>query len=112
VIKTKNKNIIILFTILLDGLVVVALDLFMDPIAVKSGDWTWLEGGPYFGIPIGNFIGWFFVVVLAMGTFRAVEYFFPRKEIKYNKSIYNEIYTKPINSSFYFNLCFSYIIVL
>jgi len=80
--------LLLLFTILLDGLIVVALDLFMDPIAVKSGDWTWLEGGPYFGIPIGNFLGWFFVVVFAMGIFRTVEYFFPKKEMKFDKSVY------------------------
>jgi putative membrane protein len=85
----KAGNIpLLLLTILLDGLIVVALDLFMDPIAVRSGDWTWLEGGPYFGIPIGNFIGWFFVVVFAMGIFRTVEYLFPRKETKLNKSIF------------------------
>lgn len=86
-VKTGNIPLL-LFTILLDGLIVVALDLFMDPIAVKSGDWTWLEGGQYFGVPIGNFVGWFFVVVFAMGVFRTVEYFFPKKEVRFSKTIY------------------------
>jgi len=85
-IKTGNY-LLLLFTVLLDGLVVVALDLFLDPIAVRAGEWKWLEGGPYFGVPIGNFIGWLLVVVIATGIFRSIEYFFPIKEMKYNKSV-------------------------
>lgn len=85
----KNKNIFLLFlTILLDGYFVTAIDLFMDPIAVKSGSWKWLDGGPYFGIPIGNFIGWFIVTIMVVGIFRTYEYFFPKKESGYNKSTF------------------------
>lgn len=85
----KNKNIFLLFlTILLDGYFVTAIDLFMDPIAVKSGSWKWLEGGPYFGIPIGNFIGWFIVTLMVVGIFRTYEYFFPKGEKEIDKSIF------------------------
>ncbi|MCX6732393.1 MAG: carotenoid biosynthesis protein [Candidatus Roizmanbacteria bacterium] len=87
--NVKTGNIpLLLFTIFLDGLIVVALDLFLDPIAVWSGNWKWLEGGSYFGVPIGNFVGWFIVFIIASGIFRTSEYFFPRKEIKHNKSLY------------------------
>lgn len=85
--KTKNL-LLLLLTILLDGYFVTAIDLFMDPIAVNEGRWMWLEKGPYFGIPIGNFIGWFIVTILATGIFRIFEYFFPKKESNITKSIY------------------------
>lgn len=75
-------------TILVDGWVVVAIDLFMDPLQVQSGGWRWIEGGPYFGVPIGNFIGWFIVTILATGIFRTFEYFFPTKERNYDKVVY------------------------
>lgn len=85
----KNRGILkLIVLILLDGYFVTAIDLFMDPIAVKSGSWKWLEGGPYFGIPIGNFIGWFIVTITVVGIFRIYEYLFPAKEQKINKSIF------------------------
>ena len=73
--------------IIADGLVVVAIDLFMDPIQVYKGNWVWLEGGPYFEIPIGNFVGWFLVTIIVTGLFRYYEYFKP-KEQEFDKSIY------------------------
>lgn len=73
--------------IIADGLLVVAIDLFMDPIQVYKGSWIWLDGGPYFGIPIGNFVGWFLVTIIVTGLFRSYEYFKP-KEQEFDKSIY------------------------
>ncbi len=93
-LKHKKPNFkignfwLLLLTIVFDSLFVVALDLFMDPIAVKSGSWKWLEGGQYFGVPVGNFIGWFIVTIIVTGIFRIMEYFFPEKETNYNKSIF------------------------
>ncbi len=85
----KNKKILLLpFLIILDAVVVTAIDLFMDPIQVKIGGWKWLEGGPYFGIPIGNFVGWFLVTIIVTGIFRVLEYFYPIKEEKYRKSVF------------------------
>lgn len=73
----KQKNFWLLpIAIFLDGLIVVVIDLFMDPLQVRLGSWQWLEGGPYFGVPIGNFIGWFIVTVIVTGIYRSYEYFF------------------------------------
>ena len=84
-----RKNLWLLpIAVLLDGWVVVAIDLFMDPLQVQSGGWRWLEGGPYFGVPIGNFIGWFIVIIIVTGIFRTFEYLFPIKETKYDKTVY------------------------
>jgi len=45
-------------------------DLFLDPQMVAEGHWTWTDSGPTLpgihGIPIQNFVGWFFVSLLMM----------------------------------------------
>lgn len=65
--------------VLCDGIAVTAIDLFMDPISVKTGAWSWTHGGPYFGVPVGNFVGWFMVTILVTGLFRLFEYYKPRE---------------------------------
>jgi len=85
-IRLKNGWLLLL-TILLDGWFILAIDLFMDPLEVRQGAWTWINGGPYFGVPIGNFIGWFVVAVLVSGIMRSIEYYFPQKKRIHNKSI-------------------------
>jgi putative membrane protein len=81
----NGKTLIV--SIIFDGLFVLAIDLFMDPVEVRQGAWTWINGGPYFGVPIGNFIGWFVVAIIASGIFRSIEYFFPYQNVKFDKSI-------------------------
>jgi len=65
--------------IFMDGALVVAIDLIMDPLAVRTGHWVWENGGFYFGVPIGNFFGWFVVAVIVAGTFRIYEYYFSQR---------------------------------
>ena len=60
-----------------DGIVVTAIDLFTDPVLVFRGNWVWEEAGVFFGVPLGNFTGWFLVVVAATGLFRTLEFFRP-----------------------------------
>ena len=43
-----------------DGIVLVAFDLLMDPIQVAAGAWYWEETSWNYDVPIGNFLGWFF----------------------------------------------------
>ncbi|MDD1774511.1 MAG: carotenoid biosynthesis protein [Methanobacterium sp.] len=61
------------------GLIALNLDMFVDPVTVSAPvpDWVWIGGGPYFGIPISNFIGWFLVAGLAILIFRLYEAFSP-----------------------------------
>ena len=54
----------------LDGFLAMNLDLILDPIYVGFGAWVWPEGGAYFGVPISNFLGWFFVAFTATLIFR------------------------------------------
>lgn len=85
----KDKNFYLLpVLVVADGLVVVAIDLFMDPIEVKAGVWTWLVHGAYFGVPISNFLGWFNMIILITAIFRLYEYFTQLKTNGLNKSVF------------------------
>jgi len=85
----QQKNLWLLpVAVLFDGWFVVAIDLFMDPLQVQSGSWRWLEGGSYFGVPIGNFVGWFIVTIIVTGIFRTFEYSFSEEETNYDKTVY------------------------
>ncbi len=75
--KMNGMFIQLVWLILLDGVFVTAIDVIMDPIKVAAGDWTWFEQGAYFGIPFGNFVGWFFVTIVVTGVFRTFEFHNP-----------------------------------
>lgn len=48
-------------------LIMVSWDVAMDPYqSTVSGDWIWEKGGPYFGVPMHNYAGWFFTVLIFM----------------------------------------------
>jgi uncharacterized membrane protein len=53
-----GKNIALLP--LAASFVMTAWDLSMDPVwADIDHAWVWRDGGPYYGVPISNFFGWF-----------------------------------------------------
>lgn len=60
-----------------DAVVVTLLDTAMDPLQVYAGAWRWEIPGPYFGVPWGNFVGWFVIVFLASVCFRTLEFMKP-----------------------------------
>ena len=74
--------------ILLDGLIIVSIDMLVDPLQVHEQQWSWLDEGPYYGVPIGNFMGWFLVTTVSTGVFRILEYFWPRKNNTSDKWIH------------------------
>ncbi len=55
----------IFFGAVVGALLVTTFDLNADPFAAANGWWVWLDGGPYFGVPIHNFVGWFFVAFVS-----------------------------------------------
>ncbi len=64
----------ILFSSLLTALVMSAWDLSMDPVMVSQVKaWVWLDGGPYFGIPFHNFLGWVLTTFTASVLYRFAE---------------------------------------
>ncbi|UCG03461.1 MAG: carotenoid biosynthesis protein [Candidatus Heimdallarchaeota archaeon] len=74
---------------LLDGLLALTIDLSMDTIAIRldGGFWTWLEIpmenlptlNSFFGVNYGNFVGWFFVVLIFSTMLRIEEKWIAKK---------------------------------
>lgn len=60
---------------LLTGVLMMALDVVIDPLAVRGDRWFlgrifyYPEGGAYFGVPLSNFAGWVVVGAAAVGMY-------------------------------------------
>ncbi|OLB98314.1 MAG: hypothetical protein AUH30_08160 [Candidatus Rokubacteria bacterium 13_1_40CM_68_15] len=58
---------------MVSGLVMMLLDVVIDPLAVRGDRWFlghifyYPEGGAYFGVPLTNFGGWWIVGALSVG---------------------------------------------
>jgi len=70
-----NAAGLIIIASAIGGMIAVNLDMIIDPVAVSQHipSWVWIDGGPYFGIPLSNFIAWFIVTFLAVLLFRLYE---------------------------------------
>ncbi len=51
------------------GLAMTAWDLVMDPIMAAGHNWIWDVAGPYFGIPLQNFAGWWLTVFVTFALY-------------------------------------------
>ena len=63
----SNQNITLL---LLPSILMVLIDLILDPIAVDEKRWGWKKSGAYYGVPLLNFVGWLFTTFLILFTFQ------------------------------------------
>ena len=64
--QTFNTGLsLIIFT----GILLMTLDMILDPIAVDEGRWAWNKPGSYYGVPPLNFLGWFGTVVIILSIF-------------------------------------------
>ena len=48
----------------------VAVDLVLDPAAVRLGFWSWDVPGTYYGVPLVNFLGWVLTGCIAVLALR------------------------------------------
>ncbi len=56
-------------------LVMVAIDLLLEPVATGPMDaWVWEPAGGYYGVPAMNFFGWFLVSLPIFGLLTAMRY--------------------------------------
>lgn len=61
---------------ILAALFMVMVDLVVDPLSVLGRRWFlgnifWYDPpGPYFGVPISNFLGWYFVAAITIAIFQ------------------------------------------
>jgi putative membrane protein len=69
------------------ALIVLAIDLFMEPLQVAAGNWKWLGNGHYFDIPAGNFLEWFMAAFLAVVIFTFLQDHLPQKQRETDKEI-------------------------
>ncbi|WP_048190942.1 carotenoid biosynthesis protein [Methanobacterium sp. SMA-27] len=82
-LKNKGRPFVFLLIILLSmisGMVATNMDMLIDPVVVANHAWFWIDSGPYFGIPISNFVGWFLVVFSVTFLFRVVEFIIDKKD--------------------------------
>ncbi|MBD3157287.1 MAG: carotenoid biosynthesis protein [Candidatus Lokiarchaeota archaeon] len=47
------------------AIVLVLVDLVLDPAAVVLNIWVWSQPGAYYGVPLVNFVGWFITGTVA-----------------------------------------------
>src|SRR6059058_3572594 len=63
---------------LVTGLLMTALDMVIDPLAVRGDRWFlgrifyYPDGGAYFGVPLSNFAGWTIVGAVSVGLYVAL----------------------------------------
>ncbi len=56
----------------LGALVMTAWDVAMDPMMVAAGHWVWQNPGPFFGIPLQNYWGWWLTIFVAFLAFLVI----------------------------------------
>ena len=54
------------------ALVMTSWDIAMDPMMVAADHWIWQNPGPFFGIPLQNYWGWWLTIFAAFLLFLAV----------------------------------------
>lgn len=72
------------------GMLMTLSDLASDPVnSTINHVYTWVNGGPFFGVPYLNFVGWFFETAIFFGLVSLVLGYWlkaPRSKTKLSKS--------------------------
>ena len=64
---------------LMGALLMVMVDMVVDPLSVLGERWFlgrifWYDPpGPYFGVPISNYLGWYLVAAISVAMFQALD---------------------------------------
>lgn len=84
-----------------DALLITSVDLMIDPVQQFEKNWIWVDGGAFFGVPPGNFLGWIAVVGSASFCFRMLEYLKPNKDHSIGKDHWIPTLSYLLIASFY-----------
>ena len=74
-------------TPIIGGILMMLLDIVIDPMALRGEHWFLVRvyfypnGGPYFGVTIANFIGWFVVGFFSQWIFQRVGFWTPKRSL-------------------------------
>jgi len=63
------------------GLIMVSLDLIVDPVMVSMGAWSWSYQGSYYGIPLWNYEGWIEIPAVIFLLYSVYLYMIKRNQI-------------------------------
>ena len=69
IILNKTSNVYIV-----PCLILMFLDMILDPIAVNEGRWSWNNKFRYYDVPLMNFVGWFITSFLVFFVFSKVSF--------------------------------------
>src|SRR5271167_135558 len=64
---------------LMAALFMVMVDVVVDPLSVSGGHWFlgrifWYDPpGPHFGVPISNYLGWYFIAAITVAIFQVLD---------------------------------------
>lgn len=65
---------------LLSALAMTGWDMVMDPPMIRAGAWVWHDGGPYFGVPLRNYVGWVGNTFLIYLVFASIDRLLSKRE--------------------------------
>jgi len=54
------------------AMTITGWDMVMDPGMALAHNWVWEQGGPYFGVPLRNYIGWMLTTFIIYGLANAL----------------------------------------
>jgi bisanhydrobacterioruberin hydratase len=86
----------------------MVFDFVLDPGAVSIGFWEWHKNGFYYGIPLSNFVGWFFSGLVGL----LIVYFIVGENLNTNKSRNMSVSRNVLFSAFFINLFWTVIVFM
>src|SRR4030088_760191 len=81
-VRRRSSAVMTIAVPFIAAFVMVMWDLTFDPRASTiEHQWIWEQGGGYFGVPLSNYLGWFFTVYLFLQLFALFVRFRPGNEM-------------------------------
>ena len=87
------KKKYLFFIPLIASFLMVMWDLCIDPLcSTVASFWVWKDGGPYFGVPLQNYFGWFLVVYIIYQLFAIYLSKYEKRDLSKNTIFASKIF--------------------